>query len=222
MPYQTSFTAQSNGVLKEILLAHVAAYPEEVPSQLHLSVLQNPNDIQPLASTFTNSSQDVVTALSQTATFDPPPTLAANRTYYLKFEITTPEGRVNICGPMSISIDMGNQTSQQTIDASEPCTVTVDSPYLMPFVPEVDGTLTQVVLEHAVNPDAVTSPSAKTLSLYLSNQPNPTAEQSTAKASVQGTFDTSKDSHGQFLYFDALDQPIAVKKGDQYYLNLES
>ncbi len=215
MPYQTSFTAQSDGVLKEILLGHVAAYPEEVPAQLHLSVLQNPNDPQPLASTFTNSSQDVLTALSQTATFDPAPALAANQTYYLKFEMTTPEGRVNVCGPVSLSLNSGGQITQQTLDAPEPCTVTVESPYILPFVPQVDGTLDQVVLGHTVNPDAARTSAPKTLSLTISNQP----DQPVAKASVQGTFDTTNDPRGD-SYTLTLDKPIVVKKGDQYSLTL--
>ena len=173
MPYQTSFTAQSDGVLKEILLAHVAAYPEEVPSQLHLSVLQNPNDAQPLASTFTNSSQDVLTALSQTATFDPQPALAANQTYYLKFEMTSPEGRVNICGPMSISINTGNQTSDQTVDASEPCTVTVDSS-LHPSLRSPGGRDTVANRFGAYGKSGCSrNTRAKTLSLLLSNGTQP-------------------------------------------------
>jgi YYY domain-containing protein len=219
MPYQTSFTAQSDGILKEVLLGHVAAYPDELPAQLQLSVLQNPNDTQPLASTFTNSSQDVLKALSQSATFDPAPALAANQTYYLKFEMTTPEGRVNVCGPISLTLNNGGGTTQQTVDASEPCTVTVASPFILPFVPQVDGTLTQVSVEHAINPDAATTSAPKALSLYLSDQPNPGPEQSTARASVQGTFATDNDPRGDSYTF-TLDQPIVVKKGDQYYLTL--
>ena len=219
MPYQTSFTAQRDGVLKEILLGHVAAYPEEVPAQLHLSVLQNPGDPQPLASTFTNSSQDVLTALSQTATFDPAPALAANQTYYLKLETATPEGTVNICGPVSFSFNSGGQVTQQTLDAFEPCTVTVESPYLLPFTPQVDGTLNQVVLGHTVNPDAPSTSAPKTLSLSISSQPDAGADPSAAKASVQGTFDTTTDPRGD-SYTLTLDKPIVVKKGNQYYLNL--
>ncbi len=143
----------------------LAAYPEEMPAQLHLSVLQNPNDPQPLASTLTNPSRDVLTALSQTATFDPSPALAANQTYYLMVEMAVPEGKVNICGPISLSLNSGGQITQQTLDTFEPCTVSVESPYILPFIPQVDGTLGQVVLGHTVNPDASRTAAPKTLSL---------------------------------------------------------
>jgi YYY domain-containing protein len=219
MPYQTSFIAKSDGVLKEILLGHVAAYPEEVPSQLHLSILQNPNDTLPLASTFTNSSQDVVTALSQTATFGLPPALAANQIYYLKLETTTPDGRVNICGPIRLLLNSGGQTSEQILDATEPCTISIENPYILPFVPQVDGTLNQVTLGHTVDPDAVTSPAPKTLSLSISNQPNLATGQAVAKASIQGNFDTTSDPRGD-SYTLTLDRPILVKMGKQYFLDL--
>ena len=219
MPYQTSFTAQRDGVVNEILLGHAAAYPEEMPAQLHLSVLQNPNDPQPLASTLTNPSGDVLTALSQTATFDPAPALAANQTYYLLVEMAVPEGRVNICGPVTLSLNSGGQITQQTLDTFEPCTVTVESPYILPFIPQVDGTLGEVVLGHTVNPDASRTSTPKTLSLFLSSQPDSSADPSAAKASVQGKFDTANDPRGD-SYTLKLDKPIVVKKGSQYYLNL--
>ena len=82
---------------------------------------------------------------------------------------------------MSISINMGNQISDQIVDASEPCTVAVDSPYILPFVPQVDGTLSQIFLERTVNPDAVTTPATQALSLLLSKEPNPTVERTTAR-----------------------------------------
>ena len=81
MPYQTSFVAQTDGLLKEVLLAHVAAFPTETPSELHLTVWQNLNDPQPLASTFTVPASEVPSAdSSQTANFDQAPLRTANQT----------------------------------------------------------------------------------------------------------------------------------------------
>jgi YYY domain-containing protein len=218
-PYQTAFTAGRDGVLKEILLPHVAAFPEEPPAELQLSVLENPNDTLPLAFTFTGSSPDALTALSQTATFDPAPALAAGQTYYLKFEMASPAGRVDLCGPVTLFLNSLGQTSEQTEDVSRPCTVTLQNPYILPFVPQVDGTLDQVILGHTVNPDAITTSAPKTLSLYLSNQPNPTADEAVSKASVQGTFNPTNDPRGD-SYTLTLDHPVPLKQGETYYLSL--
>jgi YYY domain-containing protein len=221
VPYQTSFIAQNDGLLKEILLAHVVAYPKETPSQLYLTVWQNLNDAQPLASTVTvPSSQDLSADLSQVANFDQGPALAANQTYYLKFEMTSPRGRVNVCGALRIFINSIDQTTEQLIDASAPCTVTTDSPYMVPFVPQVDGILDEIVLEHIADPGEDITSEPQALRLFISREPNPTSEQSIASTSLTETFASSSDPRGD-SYTLTLDQPVAVERGAQYYLSLE-
>src|SRR4030095_4167227 len=80
-PYQTSFTPQVDGDLQEILLAHVAAVPNSAPAQLYLTLWQNLNDPQPLASAYAiPSTVDVSNGTAQTVNFDQPPTLTANQT----------------------------------------------------------------------------------------------------------------------------------------------
>ena len=220
MPYQTSFTAQEDGLLKEIQLAHVMAVPKPASSQLYLTLWQNLNDAQPLASAFTiGASQDTPDSLSQVANFDQAPILAANQTYYLQFELTSQEGRVNVCGALRIQIQSIDDITEQTVDASAPCTITAESPYMIMFVPQVDGTLGEVILEHVSNAIVDTVPDTQTLSLLISREPNPTPEQSIAEASLTKKFVASKDPRGE-SYTLTLDPPIPVERGAQYYLQL--
>ena len=175
-PYQTSFVAQNDGLLKEILLAHVAAVPDPLSTQLYLSVWQNPDDPQPLASTFTTaSSEDGPSSLAQVASFDQSPVLTANQTYYLKLETNIAEGRVNICGPLNILLQAVDQTTEQVIDISAPCTVASDNPYMTTFVPQTTGTLDTIVLEQITNVDLSGTSDTHTLSLFISKEPNSTA-----------------------------------------------
>jgi YYY domain-containing protein len=220
-PYQTSFVAQSNGALKEILLAHVTSAPKQTSEQLYLTVWQNMSDPEPLASAFTTlPQQDTSLPLPQAANFDPAPTLFANQTYYLQLEMAAPEGKVNVCGAVYVFIQTADQRVEQTVDISEPCAVSVDSPYTITFVPQVDGTLSQVVLEHTTIPAVDTPSEPQTLRLFLSREPGAPPEQADAQASITENFSVSDDPRGN-SYTLTLDQPIAVEKGMQYHLRLE-
>jgi len=220
-PYQTSFVPQQDGQIKEILLAHVTASPRQESEQLYVTVWQNMRDPAPLALTFTTlPSEYTSTGLQQAASFDLPPTLAANQAYYLQFEITAAEARTNVCGVIHIFIRAADQTVEQTVDASAPCDLSADSPYLVPFVPQVDGTLDEVVLEHISKPEAATPAQAQTLSLFISEEPNAAPEQTVAQASVTQTFVSAHDPRGD-SYTLTLDSPVEVKEGIPYHLRLE-
>lgn len=221
MPYQTSFTAQQDGLLREIRFAHVAAVPDQASSQLYLTVWQNLNDDEPLASAFTVlPSQDVYDSLSQVAKFDLAPVLTANQTYYLQAELVSQEGRVNVCGALHFRIQAIGEITEQTVDASTPCTVTVDSPYMIEFVPQVDGLLDEVVLEHVSNAVVDTVAETQTLNLLISKEPNATPEQSIASASITTEFEIARDPRGD-SYTLTLDPPVQVEQDAQYYLQLE-
>jgi YYY domain-containing protein len=220
-PYQTSFTAQNDGFLNEIFLAHVAVLPNHLSTQLYLTVWQNLNDRQPLASAFTTASpQELSNSSSETVNFDQSPVLAANQTYYLKFEIVAPDGAVNVCGPMSVFIRVFEEITEQIVDISAPCAVTADRPYTVSFTPQVDGELGEIAFKHFTNTDPDTLSETHTLDLYISKEPDPASTQSLATSSITGTFATTNDPRGD-SYTLKLDGPIAVTKGQQYYLLLE-
>ena len=219
-PYQTSFTSQADGLLKEILLAHVTASPRPESLQLYLTVWQNVSDPEPLSSAFTDvPAQDTFAVLPQTAIFELAPALTANQTYYLQLELASPQGSANICGDIHIFLQALDQTVEQTVNASAPCAVRADSPYVVTFVPQVDGVLNQVVLEEVSNSVTDTPADTQTLSLFISRDPNPSAEQSIASASLTKKFVSSNDPRGD-SYTLTLDQPVEMEKGAPYYLHL--
>lgn len=220
-PYQTSFVAERDGLLKEILLAHVTASPQKPAEPLYLTVWQDLNGLEPLASTFTSVTADVMSAsLPQAGTFDVAPALTANQTYYLQLELASPAASANICGTIHISLQAVDQTIEQTIDASEPCVVSAANPYLLTFIPEVDGTLRQVVLEHVSNVVDDAPVETQTLSLSVSSDPAATPAQSTARASIAEKFVSSNDPRGD-SYVLTLDKPIPLEKGSPYYLQIQ-
>ncbi|MCI0554359.1 MAG: DUF2298 domain-containing protein [Anaerolineae bacterium] len=220
-PYQTTFTAQNDGLLKEILLAHVATAPDQASSQLYLTIWQDLNAPQPLASAFTTMPfENELNGISQVANFDQSPVLTANQIYYLKLETNVPDGRVNVCGPLNILIQGVDQEMEQVIDLSAPCTVGPDTPYIATFIPQTTGTLNTIVLEHVTNLNSTAMSNARTLSLFISKQPNSTVEESIARASLTGNFAASQDPRGD-SYTLTLDQPIEVERDTQYYLQLE-
>ena len=216
-PYQTTFVAQSNGVLKEVLFAHVAAVSNENQSQLDLSVWQNLTDSQPLASA---ASQNGETPSSQAINFVQTPLLTANQTYYLKFEMALPKGTVDVCGPVHVLIQSGDQTAEQSVDVSAPCSIAPGSPYVVTFVPQTSGTLNKVILGRVIGSDTGISSGKHTLSLSISQDPNLTPDQS-ASASVMGLFASANDARGASYAF-ILDQPMKLETGKQYYLRLEA
>ncbi|HJQ15005.1 MAG TPA: DUF2298 domain-containing protein, partial [Anaerolineales bacterium] len=220
-PYEASFTAQQDGQLREIQLAHATSFPRQESEQLYLTVWQNPADPEPLAFTFTSvPAQYTSTGLQQAANFDLPPALIANQIYYLQFEITAAEARANVCGTIHIFTQTVDQVVEQTVDASAPCDVSGDSPYRVPFIPQADGTLDQVVLEHVSNLEANTPAEVQTLRLFVSEEPNATPEQAVAQASITQKFVSANDPRGD-SYTLTLDHPVEVKEGTQYHLRLE-
>ena len=131
------------------------------------------------------------------ASFDQSLVLTANQTYYLKLETNIAEGRVNICGPINILIQAVDQITEQVIDASAPCTVASDSPYTITFVPQTTGTLDTIVLDQVTNVDLSETSDTHTLSLFISKEPNSTAGEAEASASLKGTFTPSRDLGGE-------------------------
>ncbi|HUG33761.1 MAG TPA: DUF2298 domain-containing protein, partial [Anaerolineales bacterium] len=220
-PYQTSFIPKSDGLLKDVSLAHVASIPDPISSQLLLTVWQSLTDPQPLASGITTqASQEISDASSRLVNFDQAPALTASQTYYLKFEMITTEGLIKICGPLHVSIQSSDQTAEQTIDLSAPCTVSPDAPFTISITPQVDGMLNRVTLEHVrdASPDAQTD--EHKLELFISEEPD-SEGQPLAGASVTATFASTGDPRGD-TYLLTLDPPVALEVGTTYFLRIET
>ncbi len=217
-PYQIPFIAQNDGLLKEILLAHVVDLPDQTTSQLYLTVWQTLEDSQPLASAVSvpaslNTSHAVI--------FDIATSVTANQTYYLKLENPILEGRANLCGTIRIVIQNGDQATEQVVDASAPCTVTAENPFTVSFIPQVDGTLSKINLENVVTTLPGSSSESHTLNLSISKNPEFTTNETVARVSVTGTFIAIDDPRGDSYTFK-LDEPIDLEGDTQYYLRLET
>ncbi|MFN8426064.1 MAG: DUF2298 domain-containing protein [Anaerolineales bacterium] len=217
-PYQTSFIAKNDGLLKEIFLAHVADVPDQTTSQLYLTIWQNLDDPQPLASAV---SAPVSPGASHALTFDIAAFVTANQTYYLKLENPTLNGQANLCGVIRFVFQNGDQSSEQVVDVSAPCAVTAENPFTVSFVPQVDGTLSKIDLENVVNTLPESSSENHTLSLSISKDPEFTPDQSLAHVSATSTFTPTGDPRGDAYTF-TLDQPIALESKSQYYVRLET
>ncbi|HKY55705.1 MAG TPA: DUF2298 domain-containing protein, partial [Anaerolineales bacterium] len=219
-PYQTSFSPQKDGVLEEMLFAHIAV-SDQISAPLYLTIWQDLNAPQPLASAFTAAaSEDGLNGTAQMANFDQPPGLTANQTYYLKLETNVLEGQVNVCGPLNILIQSAGQATEQVIDLSDPCTISADNPYTTTFVPQATGTLDTILLEHVANVNLAATADPITLSLFLSKEPDSTPEEAIASASLTETFSASNDPRGD-SYTLTLDPPVEMQRGTQYYLQIE-
>ncbi|HLF73115.1 MAG TPA: DUF2298 domain-containing protein [Anaerolineales bacterium] len=216
-PYQTAFTAQKDGLLQEISLAHVAAVPGGEPAQLYLTVWQDSKDSQPLASAYsTPPSVEISNDTSQVVNFDQPPVLTADQTYYVKLELSVPDALVQVCGAMQVMIQAGDQVTEQTVDVSAPCTVDADEPYTITFVPQVSGTLNMIALENVANVDPRIFTDPQVLRLSVLDDSN----HSLASASITGIFAPNSDPRGDALLLE-LDQPVRLTEGARYFLRME-
>ena len=214
-PYQTTFVAQADGVLKEISLAYVGITPNQVISQVYVTVWQNLGDSQPLASALTIRPSQQPDDLSQIGLFEQPASLTANQIYYLKLETTVAEGNIKVCGRLHILIQTLDQAVEQAVDISALCALSVDNPYVLTFVAQGAGTLNGITLEHVTNADLTTPLGVHTLNLSITNE-----QGSTANASVAGAFAPSNDPRGD-TYNLVLNQPVLMERGKQYNLRLE-
>ncbi len=219
-PYQTVFTAQTGGLLKEVTLEHVTGIPSQSPAGLHISVWQNLGDTNPLAFADTLSQPNTGGDTSRTIIFQQTPLLLADQPYYLKVELSSLQGLVNVCGALNILLQTVDNIAPQTVAVSAPCTISFNNPYMVTFIPQVTGTLSGVMLEHVTNADLSTLAEQHVLSVIVSAGGGSGTEE-TVSASVTSTFAASTDPRGD-SYTLTLDQPLLMKAGIQYSLRVET
>ncbi|MEW6403574.1 MAG: glycosyltransferase family 39 protein, partial [Chloroflexota bacterium] len=134
----------------------------------------------------------------------PEPRVAASRWIY-----------ANVPGPINLQIQ-----STDNGDYNHPLpyplggTIQAGTSYSVNFTPKSDGTVTGVMLAHAL-PSA--SPSAVNLSIASTTDP----ATALARASATVDFTASDDSRGPAVTF-TLDQPLPVRSDVEYTLTLES
>ena len=122
----------------------------------------------------------------------------------------------NIPGPINIQIETEDSPYNQPLPFPLDGFIQAGQPYDISFVPQTDGVLDSIVLGHAINKLAPSS----TLSLTVSEAPNPGPEQILARAELTSEFAAQGDPRGD-SHTLKLDKPVSLKRGSQYYLRLE-
>ncbi|NWG33844.1 MAG: glycosyltransferase family 39 protein [Chloroflexi bacterium] len=123
----------------------------------------------------------------------------------------------NVPGPINIGYQTANGNYNQPLPFPSGGFIQAGAPYETTFIANTDGLIQSITLGYAAN----TSASLSTLSLLLSEQPNPTPEQTLATAATL-TADLSPrtDPRGQPLTL-TFDKPIPASRGQQYFLRFE-
>jgi YYY domain-containing protein len=131
----------------------------------------------------------------------------------------------NIPGPITLKYADG---TAQPLPFPTSTSIQNGSPYSTNFTAESDGLLTEVLLPH-VNASALptefgatTNPFApQTLRLSLLDRPDAPAEQALASSSVTSDFAVTGDLRGPSVSL-TFDRPVEIKKGENYFLRLET
>ena len=122
----------------------------------------------------------------------------------------------NVPGPINVSYQTDGSTYNQPLPFPRDGFVQTGIPYDTSFTTQTDGVIDSIVLGYASN--TLASPS--TVSLILSDTPNPTLEQALTTATLTADFSIENDLRGD-PYALKLDKPITVTQGQQYYLRFE-
>ncbi len=125
----------------------------------------------------------------------------------------------HVPGPINLRLQTPDgSTYNQPLPFYQGTSIQPGLPYGTAFIPQRDGILTDILLAHVAD-SAAAGPA--TLSLSLALAPHPTPEQILATASVTADFAARKDPRGE-AYTLALDRPVAVTKGQTYFLHIKN
>ncbi len=214
-PYQTSFTAKSDGSLAEIYLPHVLDTSTMGSLLVNVSSSLASEDNQAVQIL---SANDLTTNQFENYSipFNPGFELDPSQTYYFRFEALGGLEEVDLCGPLQVQMQTTNGPFEQTIQNSPDCVVRFEQSVTLAFIPETAGTLLTLT-PTKLSAQQVLPDEEMTLSIALASQPN---SDPVAAAEVTATFTSQSDYRGE-SYSLVLDQPIEVVEGNTYYLTIE-
>jgi len=119
----------------------------------------------------------------------------------------------NVLGPVTIRIQTREGVYQQPLAYPPNTLITPASPWTIPFIPQKEGLVNEVILYHVRDIDGIEG--EKTLHVYITDQPN--VEQTPFQARVKASFLDKPDDH-----FDGyrlrLDNPLMIKKDQTYFI----
>lgn len=213
--YQLAFTAQADGILNQILLPHVSNH------LLQVKILQTTQDQLQVGAGYLLVSPTLggtPKPAYQRLIFDQVPNLYGGQTYTINVTTVDPNLRVNLCGPLQLTITGSNNPVEQIINQADQCVASGGQPYQAEFSPQVDGTLAQLTFSQVgdVNPS-----SPQTLHVLVSSGMDFSPDQVLASASDTANFVPNKDARGEAVKL-VLDHPVPVKQGVSYYLSFDT
>ena len=214
-PSQMAFTAQTDGVLNEILLPHVSNH------LLKVTLLQNPAGPKQIGSGFllvTPTNGESPKPGSQRLIFDQQPSLYAGQSYLLNVETLDPDLRVDLCGSLQLTITTSDSPVNLDVNQMNQCMASAGVPFEAEFSPQVDGTLAGLTFSHVadVNPSAPQS-----LHVVLASGTDFSPSQVLATATDTANFVPVADPRGDAVKL-ALDHPVSLKKDVTYYLSFDT
>ena len=123
----------------------------------------------------------------------------------------------NVPAAINLHIQTADGTVyQQPLSFPTGGTIQNGTPYLLPFTANASGPVTDVYFPHLA---AIGEATPQTLNLSLTLQPGAPADQALAAASLTSDFAFTNDVRGRD-YTLALDRPLVLTKGQQYFLNV--
>jgi YYY domain-containing protein len=127
----------------------------------------------------------------------------------------------NVPGPINVQIQTGEDgTYNQPLPFPAGGVIDANAPYTFYFSPMQSGQITGILLPHVANQASTADASENSLSLILSEAPNPTPEQILAQTSTPVDASTS-DSRGEPVEL-IFDKPVQVSAGTSYSISLQA
>ncbi|MBN2256898.1 MAG: glycosyltransferase family 39 protein [Anaerolineaceae bacterium] len=218
-PYQISFRAQTDDVLTELVVPHLAGDPGNTqPTTIQIV-------ITPISETGNVLARSVISDLFATTedlrgnqyAFPVLPVIPLEKGMEYLITVSVPDGMtaVNMSGPISLTMESDMAIRHQVLPVTVQ-QVRAGQPYAMGFTPMEVATVQTIVLPHVVDQSA--SRDNKKLKLII-NPGSETCQNGLADAAVSGLFPAVSDPRGGEVIF-RFDQPLALDPGIVYTLQL--
>jgi YYY domain-containing protein len=217
LPYQTSFTANANGILNDVYLAHVTDTQALQPITLNVSLSNSADGGQPLMADLMIVSPTLVgssSAQGASWTFKTPPSVDAGEVVNLTLALAEGDQVLDVCGPVVVTLQTSAVLVTQTVPGPDQCLIRAGSPYVVAITVQESGLLQAVSLSQVVDQTPASVPQTLVLTI------TPTGDnQVPATASL--TADLTPGANGLGAgYTMTLDRPLTLEEGENYSLSL--
>ena len=217
-PFNTFFTAKSDGSLAEIYLPYAGASGDVTnPIGLSLTVSAGPGGGKPLgkASLIFNpdlenksSSQDYLLTLEQ------PVMLVKDQAYSISMLLPEGETGIDLCGPLIAHINTPSGLVYQTIPDPPQCVFRPEVPYVTSFTAKQGGYLSEILLVEAKDLESHSGDInlRMTITPISQEMPQESVDLTANLASEENLFGTG--------YAMRFEQPVNLTEGEVYNLEL--